>query len=142
MQHMNTHINRETVIIAISIVILLIGLGYLRTQQREPEFAEGTTMQTDALDSEANQIDMTQLSQTQLSPVEQEPSQAHGTLTRQGILLASDNPTRGNLMLKTQTSTFYFRTSRDYSSLMGKSVTATGNGTTEQFSLTNITENK
>lgn len=140
---MSTNINRGTVIITLSIVLLLVGLGYLHGKLREPEFAEGTTLQADTQDSEAFQMDMSQLSQTQLSPVDQEPNQAAGTtLTRQGTLLASDNPARGNLMLKTPTSNFYFRTSRDYSSLIGKSVTATGNGTTEQFSLTDIIENK
>lgn len=140
---MSTNINRGTVIITLSIALLLIGLGYLHAKQQEPEFGEGTTLQADTPDSEANQMDLSQLSQAQLSPVDQEANPTTGiTLTRQGTLLVSDNPTRGNLMLKTPTSNFYFRTSRDYSSLIGKSVTATGNGTTEQFSLTDIIENK
>ena len=143
MHYMSTYINRGTIILAISIVLLLIGLGYLHAKQREPEFAEGTTLQADAPDSEANQIDISQLSQTQLPLVSEGSNQANKTaFIRQGTLLVSDNPTRGNLMLKTPTSNFYFRTSRDYSSLVGKSVTATGNGTTEQFSLTDIIENK
>ncbi len=140
---MSTNINRGTVIITLSIALLLIGLGYLHAKQQEPEFGEGTTLQADIPDSEANQMDLSQLSQAQLSPVDQEANPTTGTtLTRQGTLLVSDNHTRGNLMLKTPTSNFYFRTSRDYSSLIGKSVTATGNGTTEQFSLTDIIENK
>ncbi|MBL8031767.1 MAG: hypothetical protein JNK33_05600 [Candidatus Doudnabacteria bacterium] len=142
MQNTSTKTNRGNLIIAISVIVLLVGLGYLNTKRQAPEFTEGTTMQADKTDSEAAQTEEGSSlpeSQIQITPT---TKQSAGTFVRQGTLLTSDNPTRGNLMLKTQNSTFYLRTSRDYSSLLGKSVTATGNGTTEQFSLIDIIENK
>lgn len=146
MQNTSTKINHGNLIIAVSIIVLLVGLGYLNTKRQAPEFGAGTTMQADKTDLEATQMEESSLlpeAQIQLTPApKSESTQPSGTLVRQGTLLTSDNPARGNLMLKTQNSTFYFRTSRDYSSLLGKLVTATGNGTTEQFSLIDIIENK
>lgn len=142
MQNTSIKPNRGNLIIAISVIVLLVGLGYLNTKRRAPEFTEGTTMQADKTDSEAAQTE--ESSSLPESQIQRTPTtkQSVATFVRQGTLLTSDNPTRGNLMLKTQNSIFYLRTSRDYSSLLGKSVTATGNGTTEQFSLIDITENK
>lgn len=146
MQYTSTKINRGNLVIAVSVIIFLVGLGYLNTKRQAPEFAEGTTLQADRPDSEATQMDENSLfpeTRVQTTPTPtSEGKQPNGTFTRQGTLLTSDNPARGNLMLKTQNSTFYLRTGRDYSALLGKSVTATGNGTIEQFSLVDITENR
>ncbi len=146
MQIAGNKINPSHLVIAISVIILLVGLGYLNIKRQTPEFGAGTTAETDKPDSEAIQeeenLPLPQSQNQTITPTTSKPEQSKNTLTRQGILLASDNPTRGNLMLKTPTSNFYFRTSRDYASLLGKSVTATGNGTTEQFILIDITENK
>lgn len=142
MRYIHTNTNRGPIIIGISVAILLGGLGYLHRQQQQPEFSDGTILQADAPDSEASQMDLSQLSETQIKSTDSAPTEASGRFIRQGILLTSDNPTRGNLMLKTPTSNFYFHTARDYSALIGKSVTATAHGTIEQFSLTDIIENK
>lgn len=146
MQDTTGVVNRGRLIIGISVIVLLIGLGYLNAKRQEPEFAEGTTVQADKPDSEMTQAEegITMQPKDQEAARDNTPKleQSKGTFTRQGILLASDNSARGNLMLKTSTSNFYFQTSRDYSALMGKSVTITGNGTVERFSLIDITTNK
>lgn len=144
MQDNHKTINRSKLILAISVIILLVGLGYFNTKRQELEFAQGTTIQADKPDSET-----TQMEESLAQPLNQEAptntpttEQQKDTFTRQGILLATDNSARGNFMLKTPTSNFYFRTSRDYSALLGKSVTVTANGTVERFNLIDITENK
>lgn len=57
----------------------------------------------------------------------------------EGKLQASNNKTKGNLMLKTATSTIYINTSRDFSDLMGKQVQVTYQGTANSFQLGDIT---
>lgn len=58
--------------------------------------------------------------------------------TISGVLKASDTPSRGNLMLVTDTQTVYIHTSRDYSGLLGKQVTVTYDGTLINFKLLDI----
>jgi hypothetical protein len=70
------------------------------------------------------------------------PSTAPADLSRTGTLLATDNPDRGNYMLKTDNSVFYIRTSRDFMALIGKKVTMTANGTIEKFTAVDIIEAK
>ncbi len=57
----------------------------------------------------------------------------------EGTLKASDNAKKGNLMLETKNQTIYIRTSRDFSSLIGKDVTVTYEGTAANFVLGDIT---
>jgi hypothetical protein len=145
MSYVNNAKKYTGTIMAISVIVLLVGLSYLNTKRQGPELAEGTTTQTDKLDSESEQADtasMLKQTEKKTTPQTQEKSNPAGTFSREGVLLTSDNPSRGNLMLKTQQSVFYLRTSRDFSSLIGKQATVTANGTVEQFSLMNITENK
>ncbi len=62
--------------------------------------------------------------------------------TLDGALWASDDKTKGNLMLITKDTTVYINTSRDYSDLVGKSVVVSINGTSDNFTLLNIEENR
>ena len=58
----------------------------------------------------------------------------------EGTLKVSNDSTRGNLMLELLNSdrVIYLRTSRDFSSLVGKDVAVTIDGTMEKFSLIDI----
>ena len=58
-----------------------------------------------------------------------------------GVLWASDDETKGNLMLVTNYANIYINTSRDFSGLIGKSVVASVDGTLDNFTLLNIEEN-
>ena len=60
--------------------------------------------------------------------------------TLEGTLWLSDNEARGNLMLINSTATVYVRTSRDFSSLVGKYVIVSIDGILENFVLLNIEE--
>lgn len=60
--------------------------------------------------------------------------------TLEGVLKASNSPKKGNLMIETQGKTIYIFTSRDYSSLIGKQVVVTYDGTMEDFRLGDIME--
>ncbi len=61
-----------------------------------------------------------------------------GTNTWEGTLKTSDNKAKGNLMLQTKDRVVYIKTSRDFSSLIGKEVTVTYNGTLDSFILGSI----
>ena len=56
-----------------------------------------------------------------------------------GILQASDNADKGNLLLTTSERTIYIRTNRDYSALVGKKVTVSYEGSWQNFVLGDIT---
>jgi hypothetical protein len=68
------------------------------------------------------------------------PAARSGNLNLSGGTLAkSDNEARGNYMLTTTDhGTFYIRTSRDFSGLVGKTVTLTAEGTATSFTLIDI----
>ncbi len=62
--------------------------------------------------------------------------------TWEGVLKASDNLQKGNLMLQTSDRTIYLKTSRDFSALIGKYVAVIYLGTLNNFTLLNIFEMK
>lgn len=57
----------------------------------------------------------------------------------EGKLEASDNTAKGNYKLTSGTHVIYIKTSRDYSSLVGKDVKVSYQGSLESFSLQDIT---
>ena len=59
----------------------------------------------------------------------------------EGILWASDNAAKGNLMLVTGDTTIYINTSRNFNELKGKNVIVTIDGAPDNFTLLNIEEN-
>lgn len=59
----------------------------------------------------------------------------------EGTLWASDNESKGNLMLVTGNAMVYIRTSRDFNNLKGKEVIISADGTLDNFVLINIEEN-
>lgn len=59
----------------------------------------------------------------------------------EGVLWSSDSEQRGNLMLVSKYTTIYLKTSRDFSSLIGKNVIVTADGTLDNFTLINVEEN-
>ena len=69
-------------------------------------------------------------------------SKSSSTMTEghywEGMLQKSDNTSKGNLMLVMSDHTVYLRTSRDYSSLIGKKVEVSYQGDLNSFSLENI----
>jgi hypothetical protein len=56
----------------------------------------------------------------------------------EGVLLESDNTNKGNYRLQTNDHMLYLRTSRDFSSMLGKNVRVTYEGTLENFVLGDI----
>ena len=79
-------------------------------------------------------------------PTEQTPAGTttiggHTTTSAQtwtGTLKTSDNSSKGSLMLLTKDYTIYIRTSRDYSALLGKTVSVSYKGTVNNFTLQDI----
>ena len=59
----------------------------------------------------------------------------------EGTLWASDNETKGNLMLVTTGAIIYIRTSRDFSGLINKNVVVSTDGALDNFTLLDIQEN-
>ncbi len=77
------------------------------------------------------------------------PNQASSTPAEnaklRGRLYASDNPSRGNLMLLigpegSTTMAIYINTQRDFASLVGRTVDVTYTGTTDHFTMESISE--
>ncbi len=66
-----------------------------------------------------------------------QPSGSEGNVWK-GTLKTSDNSAKGNLMLVTPDHTIYIKTSRDFSSLIGKQVVVAYQGSLDGFTLTNI----
>ena len=56
----------------------------------------------------------------------------------EGTLLATDNTNKGNYRLQTKDHLLYLRTSRDFSSMVGKEVKVSYEGTLDSFVLGNI----
>ncbi len=56
----------------------------------------------------------------------------------EGVLMESDNTNKGNYRLQTKDHVLYLRTSRDFSSMLGKEVKVTYEGTLENFVLGDI----
>lgn len=67
-------------------------------------------------------------------------TEKQGLQNLEGILWASDNKDKGDLMLVNNYSTIYIKTARDFSSLIGKNVIISFNGTLDNFTLLNIEE--
>jgi hypothetical protein len=63
-----------------------------------------------------------------------------GASVWEGLLKASDNSQKGNLMLVTNGNTIYMYTSRDFSPLIGKEVVVTYEGDSGGFVLGDIVE--
>lgn len=61
-----------------------------------------------------------------------------GNLTVTGKLTPTDNPTKGNYMVQSDKGVVYVNTKRDFSSLVGQSVTLTADGTMTAFTLMDI----
>jgi hypothetical protein len=112
------------IIIAVLVVLLAGWLIWKQTAKHESGSAANSTSTTLEQDKDA----ANELSQ----------SQALAGNTLEGVLRASDNAKKGNLMLVTATNTVYISTNRDYSSLVGKQVKTTYDGTTDDFRLGDI----
>ncbi|MBI2674553.1 MAG: hypothetical protein HYX22_02350 [Candidatus Yanofskybacteria bacterium] len=61
--------------------------------------------------------------------------------TLEGVLWSSGDEAKGNLMLISNNTTIYIRTSRDFNDLVGKHVIASVEGTLDNFTLIDIVEN-
>ncbi|PIR95936.1 MAG: hypothetical protein COT92_03715 [Candidatus Doudnabacteria bacterium CG10_big_fil_rev_8_21_14_0_10_42_18] len=99
----------------------------------------GGTKQADRQENSAqNQQPENQNSSTQDTERTTEDDNTQNTY--EGTLKISDDLKQGNLMLDTGQRIIYVFTSRDYSSLLGKSVALEIQGTLENFTLLDIKE--
>jgi hypothetical protein len=112
------------IILAVLVIILAGWLVWIRAAKQESATTTDTTSSTLETDKEAAK----ELSQSQTLAGKQ----------MEGILKASDNSKKGNLMLVTASSTLYISSSRDFSNLLGKEVKVTYDGTTDDFRLGDI----
>lgn len=63
-----------------------------------------------------------------------------GNVSAVGLLRVSDNTARGNLMVESNRGKIYIKTSRDFSSLVGKSVTMNAEGSLNSFKFLGFNE--
>ena len=126
----NTLNKNNRAVVILLVIILLIGLGYYTNNNRQAN----QTKQGDS-NSPSSQ-------QNKAITNNEDATSQGGILTRMGTFMRTDNPNKGNFIIQTATSNFYIFTSRDYSSLLGKQVELTANGTTENFTLVDIVEAK
>jgi len=78
-------------------------------------------------------------SESQTTTPAPQPTAATEANVWHGTLKASNNGTKGSLMLVTTDRTIYIRTSRDFSDLINKKVRVTYSGTLQSFVLGGIT---
>ncbi len=116
--------DQQTYALAGVIILIVAGIWLFRTKSTKNEVGEKNTQNQQT--TEQNQ------------PVTSSNSQSQAASTWTGTLKVSDTKVKGNLMLVTADHTVYLRTSRDFSSLVGKEVVVSYTGSLENFSLNNI----
>jgi hypothetical protein len=110
---------------AIIIVVIIIGVYFDIRHANKTQPAENS--------------EQTNMSQNEAAVPSSISQAATGTESWEGTLENSNNSAKGNLMLVTPAHTIYIRSGRDFSSLIGKKVNVTYQGTLDSFSLENIT---
>lgn len=116
--------NNKTVVIAAIVIIILIGFS-LRNKNNQPAT-----------------LGNPQAGQEENTNTEQEITAAQkplGELPWTGVLKASQEPEKGNLVLISGNHEIYIRTSRDFSGLIDKTVLVSGSGDINSFQLGDIT---
>jgi len=108
---------------AAALIIVLVVVGWLAFK-KPVEKANNTTP-------------LEQTQQQQAEPVKNTTISSPNTW--EGVLKASNNSQKGNLMLETKERTIYLKTSRDFSQLLGKDVVVGYEGTLDSFALGDIT---
>lgn len=111
---------------ALAAVIILIVAGIWFSKTKAPKNVDEQTNTSDQQNQQQNQ------------PSNSSSSQGQTGNTWAGMLKASDNNAKGNLMLETGGRVVYLRTSRDFTQLVGKEVVVSYSGTLESFTLLDI----
>ncbi len=120
---MNSRTKQILIIAGVIIVLLVVG-WLLKARHSAKEEAAPAAPQTQNADNQASAA---------------APAGEDQASTWTGTLKASANPAKGNLVLVTSDQTIYIKTSRDFASLVGKTVKVTYQGTPQNFVLGDIT---
>lgn len=126
----------QGLIIAVVIIVILIIISVSRNSDNKTPIPEKSQSEEQTIKDE-NQTEEPS-KPTPGKPTTGATNQVTGSLIREGTLLTSDNSQRGNYMIKTATSNFYLKTSRDFSPLLNKQVKMVADGTVEKFTLIDI----
>ena len=117
------HKNTKQAYTALAIIIVIAGLIWL--------FRSKPAAQTGSMNAGNSQ-------QNSQNP-NPSPTPSNGSGVWTGTLKASDRAAKGNIMLVTKDRSIYMRTSRDFSSMYGKKVDVSYQGSLQSFVLGNIT---
>lgn len=114
---------------AAAVVIVIAGMAWLSQKGKDaPATTTGTQETRDQLPVPSKT--------PEISTSQREPG------LMEGVLKKSDNSKKGNYMLVMEGKTVYISTSRDFSALVGKTVSVTYEGTMEDFKLGSISEKR
>lgn len=131
--------NRNYLIAGLIILALLIVYFATRGPVADDELTqeEQTTEQTDGEQTDTNTENQNENNgsenQNQTPTPEESAQTPRGNLAITGTLLASDDDSRGNLMLESNQGTLYIQTQRDFTSLIDEEVTLDAEGTIQSF---------
>lgn len=116
--------NKKNLYILLALAAVII-LGFVwRYESKAPE----TNQQSQTENNSGNSNPETTINQSKESQIK----------VWEGTLQTSNNPAKGNLMLKTDKTVIYINTSRDYSELIGKAVLVNYEGNLDSFVLGDI----
>jgi hypothetical protein len=118
-------------------IVALLVIGYFVFQGQEASAPQTSEEQASGENTNGEQIGSETNQNTNSSPNEDQTAADGdlfaGNVSATGTLRASDNPSRGNLVLDSNRGKIYVQTSRDFSSLLGKEVALDAEGTINSF---------
>ncbi|OGE79918.1 MAG: hypothetical protein A2660_00490 [Candidatus Doudnabacteria bacterium RIFCSPHIGHO2_01_FULL_45_18] len=124
------------IIAAIVVVAIVIFVANRNGGPENQNENEQTNEQTDNTDQNEDQDNLRQNGSTDNDG----SAQSTGNVTAKGILMSSDDPIRGNLMLTSEASKIYIATVRDFSVLLQKQVTLQAEGDINNFKFLGFAE--
>lgn len=123
--------------------IIILAAGYwlvTRNDDQTDDADDDQTSQEQTGQQNQNSTEPTPTPSGNVNGSQTGQNQSVGNVSATGILKASDNAARGNLMVDSSSGKIYIATKRDFSSLLDKSVTLQAEGTLNSFTFLGFAE--
>jgi hypothetical protein len=122
--------NQIYLLIGLIVIVILVIIVSYRGKNKPNDISSDTNQNTEQNSEENPTSPSTPAPST---PSSETITAEQGNVTASGTLKPSDNPAKGNLMVENSQGKIYIFTQRDFSSLLGQSVTLTAQGNLQQF---------
>ena len=137
-QNKNIQLSKTNQVFLIIAAVVLIG-AIIYSVNRDGEDTANQNTNQEASEQLLDQNGQSQ-EQNQNTQTSNAQGSTAGNVTANGTLLASDNLSRGNLMVMSNLGKIYVSTARDFSGLLSKQVTLQAQGTINQFTFLGFAE--